>query len=423
MRQLRVRRPVLVGLNAVAVLAAALALTGASGARSSSSAAPRGPLSGAPALKQADAARLDIGAVIETVKHDVAPAPETTSNPDILAPPDRIVGESGEINGHVDLTVTLSDQSDSPVSVHYATANSTATAGTVCGNGADYVAVSGTLNFAPGETTKTVPVQIVDCPNVEGFEAFTFDLSTAINGDDRPGEQLGSASSTTTRSCPRRSCSCAMRSSTRRTATRSCRSCWAAPQARPRTARSPSTTRPRTERATEGDDYTRRRATRSRFAPGETAKTVAVPIVDDGAAEGQESFVLNLSNAGNADIADRHGDGRRSARATRPIRPTRTFARQPIWSSARRTGSSTCRSRLSAPSLNPVSVEYSTVNSTASAGHRLRQRRRLHRRLRHAQLRARGDDQGRARADRRLPRSSRAVRGLHVRPQTRSTTA
>ena len=51
-----------------------------------------------------------------------------------------------------------------PVSVNYTTADSTAVAGTACGNSADYVGASGTLNFAPGETTKVVRVQILDCP-------------------------------------------------------------------------------------------------------------------------------------------------------------------------------------------------------------------------------------------------------------------
>ena len=68
------------------------------------------------------------------------------------------------------------------MSVQYSTLNSTASAGTVCGNGADYVPASGTLNFAPGETTKVVRVQIVDCDPVEPFEAFTFNLDTEHNG-------------------------------------------------------------------------------------------------------------------------------------------------------------------------------------------------------------------------------------------------
>ena len=35
----------------------------------------------------------------------------------------------------------------------------------------------GTLNFAPGETTKVVRVQLLDCPDVEGFVSFRFTLS------------------------------------------------------------------------------------------------------------------------------------------------------------------------------------------------------------------------------------------------------
>ena len=153
MRQLRVRRPVLVGLNAVAVLVTALALTGASGARSSSSAASPGTLPAAPAQKQADVARLGFGAAIEAAGRDVAP--DMTTNPAISAPANLIVGER---DGQILLTVTLSDQSPNPVSVHYATADSTAIASTGCPY--DYIGVSGTLNFAPGETIKTVPVQI-----------------------------------------------------------------------------------------------------------------------------------------------------------------------------------------------------------------------------------------------------------------------
>ena len=64
----------------------------------------------------------------------------------------------------------------------YTTHNGTAFAGTVCGNGADYIAASGRLNFAPGETTKVVRVEIVDCPNIENPETFTFDLTAQDHG-------------------------------------------------------------------------------------------------------------------------------------------------------------------------------------------------------------------------------------------------
>ena len=161
------RRRTLVGINAVAVVAAALVLTGASGARSSSGSAR--PVSGAAAQKQAVAVGIDIGAVVETAQRDVASAPETTSNPEIFAPPDLIVGESGGVT--IILTVTSSDQGDSQVSVHYTTADSTATQGTVCGNGADYLIASGMLYLRAGGDDQDGPSadrRLPECRAVRG---------------------------------------------------------------------------------------------------------------------------------------------------------------------------------------------------------------------------------------------------------------
>ncbi len=55
--------------------------------------------------------------------------------------------------------------------------------------------------------------------------------------------------------------------------------------------------------ATAESDYTATNGTLS-FNPGETAKTVAVPILDDVHDEGEEAFTLLLSNASGARIAD-----------------------------------------------------------------------------------------------------------------------
>src|SRR5207245_4992803 len=51
-------------------------------------------------------------------------------------------------------TVSLSSASSEAVSVAYASADGSATAGS------DYVAVSGSLTFAPGETTKSITVLV-----------------------------------------------------------------------------------------------------------------------------------------------------------------------------------------------------------------------------------------------------------------------
>ena len=57
-----------------------------------------------------------------------------------------------------------------------------------------------------------------------------------------------------------------------------------------------------------GEDYEARSGT-LRFAPGETAKTVAVPVLDDAHDEGTEILVLRLDNARGALLADRFGVG------------------------------------------------------------------------------------------------------------------
>ena len=60
--------------------------------------------------------------------------------------------------------------------------------------------------------------------------------------------------------------------------------------------------------AVAGADYTAT-AGAITFAPGETAKTVAVPVVGETAFEGTETFALNLSNPSLANVGDGSGIG------------------------------------------------------------------------------------------------------------------
>ena len=69
--------------------------------------------------------------------------------------------------------VTLSPVSAGPVSVAMITANGTATAGL------DYATTSGTLDFAPGESVKTVTVLVNGDTTAEGDETFFVRLSGA----------------------------------------------------------------------------------------------------------------------------------------------------------------------------------------------------------------------------------------------------
>ena len=57
-----------------------------------------------------------------------------------------------------------------------------------------------------------------------------------------------------------------------------------------------------------GEDYTAQSGTLT-FAPGDTEKTVSVPILDDALDEGRETFTLRLSNANGARIGDGEATG------------------------------------------------------------------------------------------------------------------
>jgi aryl-phospho-beta-D-glucosidase BglC (GH1 family) len=72
-------------------------------------------------------------------------------------------------------TITLSAPSTQTVTVHYATADGTATAGK------DYTAVSGTLTLAPGTTTQTVTVPVLNDGVTDGTETFQLVLSSPTN--------------------------------------------------------------------------------------------------------------------------------------------------------------------------------------------------------------------------------------------------
>jgi hypothetical protein len=71
----------------------------------------------------------------------------------------------------VSVTVTRTGGAFGPVKVDYATADESATAG------ADYTAVSGTLSFAAGETSKVITIPLLNDTFYEGIETFVLKLS------------------------------------------------------------------------------------------------------------------------------------------------------------------------------------------------------------------------------------------------------
>ncbi|MFN2471085.1 MAG: Calx-beta domain-containing protein [Gaiellaceae bacterium] len=99
-----------------------------------------------------------------------------TADPAVsLSPSSPSVTEGDAGAQNVTFTVSLSAASSQTVTVQYATGGGTAAAGT------DYTAKSGTLSFAPGETSKPLAVSVIGDDLDEGDETFGLALSSPTN--------------------------------------------------------------------------------------------------------------------------------------------------------------------------------------------------------------------------------------------------
>ena len=113
----------------------------------------------------------------------LTPIPPGTPSISIADAPAVTEGNAGTVAAT--FTVTLSAASDQTVTVDYATADGSATAGS------DYQAASGTLTFAPGETSKTITVLVNGDRLAEPNETFVVNLSSPDQRDHRRRPGVG----------------------------------------------------------------------------------------------------------------------------------------------------------------------------------------------------------------------------------------
>ncbi len=199
----------------------------------------------------------------------------------------------------VTFTVSLSAPSGQTVTVKYATANSTAVAP------ADYTASAlTTLTFLPGQTSKSIPVQVKGDLLDEAQESFKLVLSTPTNA----AVIVGTGTCTITDNDPAPSITITDRAVTELdsgavNAVFTIK--LSAPSGQPVTVKYATGG----GTAAAGTDYTALALTTLTFAPGQTSRAVAVQVKGDLATEPNETFFLNLSGATNATIADSQGLG------------------------------------------------------------------------------------------------------------------
>jgi hypothetical protein len=119
--------------------------------------------------------------------------------------------------------------------------------------------------------------------------------------------------------------------------------------------------------ASAGSDYTATSGTLT-FAAGETAKTVIVTIAGDTTVEPDETFFVNLSAATGATLADATGQGTiGNDDVAPPVLPTLTIADVAVTEGNAAT-MATFTVTLSAAGAGVVTVSYTTIDGTATAG-------------------------------------------------------
>ena len=240
--------------------------------------------------------------------------------------------------------VTLRPATNHVVSVTYTTMDGTAVAD------ADYTPVTGTLRFEPRETTKTIRVPVLLDTMTEQSETFTVELSNpggstladpigvgTIRADPAPGLRIGDAT----------------------------------PVAEGDEAVFTVTLTPPNEQVvtvdyttTDGtavadEDYSATSGT-LRFAPGDTSKTIRVPVLEDATAEPVETFTVVLGNPAGTNVVHDTGVGT----ITDEGLPGLSIADAPTVAEG---GETVFPVTLNPASSQVVTVAYATQDGTAVA--------------------------------------------------------
>ena len=209
---------------------------------------------------------------------------------------DASVTEGHSGTSSMNFTVTLSAPTSAPVTLAYNTSDGTALAG------ADYEAAAGTVTFAAGETSKTIPVLVNGDRAGEANETFSVNLSlvegnavladsqmTATIIDDEPRVRINGVSKNEGNNST---------TSFVFTVTLSVASATSVSvnfATADSSARAP-------------DDYEARSGALD-FAPGTTTRTITVNVRGDRTRESEEVFHVNLSGAVGAVIQSGQGTG------------------------------------------------------------------------------------------------------------------
>ena len=249
--------------------------------------------------------------------------------------------------------VILSAASAATVTVNYATADQTATAGS------DYVAGSGTVTFSPGQTTKPVTVTINGDVTAEADETLLVNLNTPGNATILDGQGVGTIRNDDNLSAL--SINDVTLSEGNSGTTSFNFTVTLAPA-----AAFPVTINYATADGTAiaGTDYQPASGSLT-FTAGQTTKTVSVLVNGDVTTEPNETFVVNLFNPGNASISDAQGLG---TITNDDANPSITINDPSVVEGNSSSKSMNFVITLSNPTSTQLSVPFSLADGTANVG-------------------------------------------------------
>jgi len=224
----------------------------------------------------------------------------TITNDD--APPSITISDVTQNEGNAGsaacvFLVTLSNPSASTVTVDFATANGSATAGS------DYTAANSTLNFAPGVLTQPITVNVTGDLTSEPNETFFVNLTNPTNASIADNQGLGTIVNDD-----------GIPSITITDVTQIEGNTGTGAFTFTVMLSNPSASTVTVDFATAdgtaigGSDYSATNGTLT-FAPTVVTQTIIVTVNGDITAEPDETFFVNLTNATNASIADNQGLG------------------------------------------------------------------------------------------------------------------
>ncbi|BAQ64302.1 S-layer family protein [Geminocystis sp. NIES-3709] len=248
-------------------------------------------------------------------------------------------------------TVTRSGTPYNIISVNYATANGTATAGS------DYVAKSGTLTFGINETSKTISVVVNGDTTVELNENFLINLSNATNATISDSQGIGTITNDDFPSLAINNVSVVEGNSGTKTLVFTVTRTGTALQSITVNYATGNGT------ATAGSDYVGKTGALT-FATNETSKTISVVVNGDTTVELNENFLVNLSNATNATISDSQGIGT----ITNDDFPTLRINDVTISEGNSGTKTLVFTVTRTGTALQSITVNYATGNGTGTAG-------------------------------------------------------